>query len=184
MIAKLLAVVLPLGLDTFAVAAALGTSAVSSSRRWRLALLFTAFEAGMPLIGLALGAPLGGALAGAADYVAVAALVAVGLYVLLSSEHGEDARLERLGQLRGVGVLVTGVAVSLDELAIGFTLGLLRLPGVLAIVLIAIQAFVAALVGLRVGARLGERLREGAERLAGLGLTGLGAVLLATKLLA
>ena len=184
MIAKLLALVLPLGLDTFAVAAAVGATAFSAGRRWRLALLFTAFEAGMPLVGLALGAPLGRALGGAADYLAIAALLAVGLYMLLFGDDGEEERLGRLDQLRGLGALGLGLAISLDELAIGFTLGLLRLPTVLVIVLIGLQALVAAQVGLRLGARLGERLREGAERLAGLGLTGLGAVLLATKLLA
>lgn len=54
-IAKLVALVLPLGLDTFAVAAALGMIGVSSARWLRISLLFTAFEGGMPLIGLALG---------------------------------------------------------------------------------------------------------------------------------
>ena len=62
MVAKLIALVFPLGLDTFAVAAALGTIGVSPARRLRISLLFTAFEAGMPLIGLALGAPLGHAI--------------------------------------------------------------------------------------------------------------------------
>ncbi len=184
MIAPLVALVLPLGLDTFAAAAALGTAAVSPGRRWRLALLFTAFEAGMPLVGLAVGAPLGRAAGAAADYVAVGLLLTVGLYMLLSSDDAQHERLGRLSQLRGLRALGLGLAVSLDELAVGFTLGLLRLPTVLVIVLIAAQALVAAQVGLRVGARLGERLREGAERLAGLGLTGLGTVLLATKLLA
>jgi putative Mn2+ efflux pump MntP len=69
-------------------------------------------------------------------------------------------------------------------LAIGFTLGLLRLPAGLVIVLIALQAFIVAQLGLRLGTRLSERLREGAERLAGAALTGLGIVRLAEKLLA
>jgi hypothetical protein len=59
-VAKLIAPVLPLGLDTFAVAAAIGMIGVTSSTRTRVTALFTAFEAGMPLIGLALGAPLEG----------------------------------------------------------------------------------------------------------------------------
>jgi hypothetical protein len=50
---KLLAFVLPLGVESFATAAALGTR----RQRWRLSLLFVAFEGGMPLIGLAIGAP-------------------------------------------------------------------------------------------------------------------------------
>jgi hypothetical protein len=79
-VAKLIALVLPLGLDTFAVAAALGAVGVSAARRLRISFLFTGFEAGMPLIGLALGAPLGRAIGGSADYVAIGVLLAFGLY--------------------------------------------------------------------------------------------------------
>jgi putative Mn2+ efflux pump MntP len=181
-VAKLVALVLPLGLDTFAVAAALGMTGVSAGRRLRLAFVFTTFEAGMPLIGLALGAPLGHAIGAAADYLAIGVLLALGLYTLLPPVDDEAETLGRLGQVRGVGAIVLGVSISLDELAIGFTLGLLRLPTLLVVVLIALQAFIAAQLGLRLGARLSESMREGAERLAGLALTVLGAVLLAEKL--
>jgi hypothetical protein len=44
--------VLPLGLDTFAIAAALGIVGTTSATRRRISALFTAFEAGMPLIGV------------------------------------------------------------------------------------------------------------------------------------
>lgn len=184
MIAKLIALVLPLGLDTFAVAAALGIVGVSPARRLRISALFSAFEAGMPLIGLALGAPLGAAIGGAAVYVAIGVLLAFGLYTLLASEEKEEERLDRLTQMHGFAALLLGVSISLDELAIGFTLGLLRLPAGLVIALIALQAFIVTQLGLRLGSRLSERLRERAERLAGVALTGLGTVLLAEKLLA
>jgi putative Mn2+ efflux pump MntP len=146
-----------------------------------MSLLFTAFEAGMPLIGLALGVPLGRALGETADYVAIAVLLGFGLYTLFRGE--DDDRLRQLTELRGPGMILLGISVSLDELAIGFTLGLLRLPAALVIALIAGQAFVVTQLGLRLGHRLSERLREGAERLAGLALTVLALVLLAEKLL-
>jgi manganese efflux pump family protein len=183
-VAKLAALVLPLGLDTFAVAAALGTVGILPARRLRISLLFSAFEAGMPLVGLALGAPLGAAIGGAADYVAIGVLLAFGLYTLLSRERDEEERLAQLTHAHGMGAVLLGVSISLDELAIGFTLGLLRLPAALVIVLIALQAFIVTQLGLRLGNRLSERLREGAERLAGVALTGLGIWLLAEKLLA
>jgi putative Mn2+ efflux pump MntP len=117
----------------------------------------------------------------AADYLAIAVLLGFGLYAL-AWEPGEEARLERLERVRGPGALLLGLSVSLDELAIGFTLGLLRLPAALVIFLIAVQAFVLTQLGLPLGRRLGEGLREGAERLAGLALAGLALVLLAGKL--
>lgn len=138
----------------------------------------------MPLIGLALGAPLGNAIGPTADYIAIGVLLALGLYTLLSPEQDEQQRLGQLTQMNGLGALLLGISISLDELTIGFTLGLLRLPAGLVIVLIALQAFIVTQLGLRLGSRLGERLREGAERLAGAALTGLGIVLLAEQVLA
>src|SRR5579859_1656143 len=117
MAAKLIALVLPLGLDTFAVAAALGTIGVSRARRLRISLLFTAFEAGMPLVGLGLGAPLGRAIGSTADYIAVAVVLAFGLYALLGSESDERERLGRLIQVGGPAALLLGIGISLDELA-------------------------------------------------------------------
>ncbi|MGD0558585.1 MAG: manganese efflux pump [Streptosporangiaceae bacterium] len=56
---KLLAFTLPLCLDTFAVAfAVLGEMRLTRAQRIRVAALLIAFEAGMPLVGMALGAPL------------------------------------------------------------------------------------------------------------------------------
>ena len=182
-LAKVAALVLPLGLDTFAVAAALGAGGVVPARHMRIALLFTAFEAGMPLIGLAVGAPLGRAIGASAEYVAIGVLIAFGLYTLLGAVENEGRRVAQLAQLRGGTAVLLGVSISLDELAIGFTFGLLRLPVALVVVLIAVQAFVVTQLGLRLGSRLSVHLREGAERLAGVALATLGVVLLAEKLL-
>lgn len=181
--AKLAALVLPLSLDTFAVAAALGAAGMSPTRRLRIAILFTAFEAGMPLLGLALGAPLGHAIGASADYVAVGVLILFGIYTVLSGERDEQETLSRIKQPHLAGTILLGVSISLDELAVGFTFGLLRLPVALVIILIAGQAFVAAQLGIRLGTRLSDRLREGAERLAGAALAALGLVLLLEKVL-
>ena len=101
----------------------------------------------MPLIGLALGASLGHAIGATADYIAIGVLLAFGLYMLLGSETDEQARLGRLTQTHGAGALLLGISISLDELAIGFTLGLLRLPAGLVVVLIAVQAFILTQLG-------------------------------------
>src|ERR1700678_303392 len=68
---KLLAFTLPLCLDTFAVAfAVLGEMNLTRAQRIRVIVLFIAFEAGMPLAGMALGAPLSH-LAGSASHVVI-----------------------------------------------------------------------------------------------------------------
>ena len=176
---KALALVIPLGLDTFAVAAALGMAGLPAERHMRMSLLFGAFEAVMPLVGLGLGAALGSAVGGVANYVAIVVLLAVGVHALAGAGEADEelARVGLLARASGWSVVALGLSISLDELAIGFTLGLLGLPVALFVVIVGVQAFVAAQVGLRIGARLGERVREGAERLAGIALVGLAVVL-------
>ena len=67
---KLLAFTLPLCLDTFAVAfAVLGEMRLTRAQRIRVTVLLIAFEAGMPLVGMALGAPLTHLVSGPAHLV-------------------------------------------------------------------------------------------------------------------
>ena len=175
---RLLALIVPLALDTFAVSAAAGLTAMPRRHRLRLSAVFALFEGGMPVIGLALGGPLGHALGNAADYLAIAILLGFGLFTLLRKEDDESAAAARLATASGWTFVVLGLSVSLDELAVGFTLGLLRLPVVWVLVAIAVQTFVASQLGFALGARLSERFREGAEKVAGVALVALAVVLL------
>src|SRR5579859_1665995 len=143
MLWKLLGLVLPLGLDTFAVAAALAIARLPAGDRLRVSVLFTTFEAGMPVVGLLIGAAVGQAAGAVASDVAIAALVALGGYMLWPrAEDEEEERLALLAKTRGTAVVGLGLSISMDELAIGFTLGLLRLPLALVLIWIAGQAFV------------------------------------------
>ncbi len=182
---RLLAFVLPLGLDSFVVAAALGASGTLTARdRLRISALFMIFEGGMPVIGLGLGAAIARGLGAVADYLAAAALIGVGAWMLLSGDDAEEEKAGRLAGARGLALLGLGVSISLDELAIGFSLGLARLPIVPVIAAIAVQAFVAAQLGLYLGARISERLRERAEQAAALALIALGMALVVERLAA
>ena len=178
---RLILFVLPLGLDTFAVAAALGMRGLPKRQRLRISLLMSAFEMAMPVVGLLLGQALGRVIGGAADYVAISVLVLLGLWMLLHDESDESDKVVQVAGRRGLALLALGISISLDELAIGFTIGLLHLSLWLAVVLIGVQAFLFAQIGMRLGARLNETLRERAEQLAGLALIGLAALLVAEK---
>jgi len=176
---KLLAFVLPLGLDSFAVAAAIGAVQVTTAaQRLRISLLFVIFEGGMPLIGLGLGSALARGIGRAADYLAAAAVIGVGAWMLLAGDRDEDDKASRFTSSHGLALVALGVSISLDELAIGFTIGLADVPVAAVIVAIALQAFLAAQLGLAIGAKIGERWRERAERAAGIALILLGAYLL------
>jgi putative Mn2+ efflux pump MntP len=184
LVLKLLAFVLPLGLDSFAVAAALGAAqTITARQRLRISLVFVVFEGGMPLIGLALGRALAHGIGHVADYLAAAAVIGVGAWMLLADEQDEQDRAGGLVTSRGLALAALGVSVSLDELAIGFGVGLVRLPVTAVIIAIAVQAFLAAQLGLAAGARIAGRWRERAERAAGVALILLGGYLIASQLI-
>lgn len=178
---KLILFVLPLGLDTFAVSAALGIRRLPRRERLSLSLLMSGFEMAMPVLGLLLGRGLGTLVGSAADWVAIAVLGALGAWMLLHEEEDEGAQVAAMGGSAVLVLLALGVSISLDELAMGFTIGLLHLNLWLAIALIGAQAFLVAQLGLRLGARLGENLRERAEQLAGVALIGLAVLLIVEK---
>jgi manganese efflux pump family protein len=155
-----LAFVLPLGLDSFAVAAAIGASRATAAReRARISLIFVTFEGGMPLIGLGLGSALARGIGSIADYLAATTVIAVGGWMLLS-EEGEEDKASKVSSSRGLELVALGISISMDELAVGFSIGLTHLPVSAVIIAIAVQAFAAAQIGLAIGARIGERWRK------------------------
>jgi len=175
---------LPLGLDTFALAAALGMAGLERRDRLRVALVFTAFEAGMPIAGMLVGRAAGAFLGTWAGYGGIAFLFVAGLLLLRpgQNESEEAGRLRLLAHARGLAILDLGLSISIDELTVGLSAGLLGFSIVLTVLWVAIQAFVAAQVGLRLGGRLGERVRERAEWLAGVALILVAIVLLVLRL--
>jgi putative Mn2+ efflux pump MntP len=162
--------IVPLTIDTFVLGTALGAAGIASGERLRTSLILTAFEAGMPLVGFMAGVGIGAAVGGWAGYLAAAVLGVIGVLMLRSGGDEDDDKrnIRLLESARGWTIVVLGLGISVDELAVGFGVGLLRLPFLLLIGLIAAQAFLAAQLGMRLGSRLAESARQTAGRFAGL----------------
>jgi putative Mn2+ efflux pump MntP len=182
-VARVIALVLPLSLDTFAVSAALGMTQLTGSQKIRFGLLFAAFEGGMPVVGLLVGAGLERVIGAWSEYAAIAALAGLGAHMLFWRDDKDEQLVASLADSHGLAMIGLGLSISLDELAIGFSLGLLNVPIVPAIALIAVQAFVISQVGFALGGKVGEAMREGAERLAGAVLIVIAAALLTARFL-
>ena len=176
---------LPLALDTFALAAALGVAGLEPGHRLRVTLVFTVFEAGMPIAGILIGRVAGNLIGQWAGYGGILFLLLAGALLLRPDEkgEGEEKRLRLLAHARGLAILDLGLGISVDELTVGLSAGLLGLPIALTVIWIAVQAFLAAQVGLRFGSRLGEEVRERSEQAAGVALILVALVLLPLKLL-
>lgn len=196
LIARLILFALPLGLDTFALSTVLGVTPMLRRARVRLALTFCLAEGLMPTVGLLLGLPLGNALGNVSVYLAGALIVGVGVWMFLkerdededddeddekggsgadAGERGDEAKtIARAVGASGWALVGLALSVSLDELAVGFTFGVLGFPLVPALVVIATQALLMSLAGQWIGARAGARWGETAERLVGPALCLLG----------
>lgn len=179
----LVALLVPLSLDTFVLSAALGLAGLPAERRMRTSLVLAAFEAGMPVVGLFIGHGIGSLLGRFAGYTAAVVIGVAGFLALRAGrdEGKEEQRLKLLAHARGLAVVDLGISISVDELAVGVSLGLLQVPVVFAVIFLGVQAFAAAQLGLWLGGRLDEALREGAERVAGLILIAAAIALVALK---
>jgi manganese efflux pump family protein len=179
-----LAILLPLALDTLALAAALGIAGLEPRHRLRVALIFTAFEAGMPILGLITGHLVGGVIGGWAGVAGIVFLFAAGVLLLWpgADEEAEARRFRILVRARGLALIDLGLGISVDELTVGFSAGLLALPFAITVAWIAIQAFAAAQLGLRIGSRIAYAVRERSQQAAGVGLMGVAVVLFLLRL--
>ena len=66
------------------------------------------------------------------------------------------------------GIILAGLGISMDEIAIGFQLGALRLPIAATLGAIAIQTFLVTMGGILIGRKINQRLGKQTSRLAGI----------------
>jgi manganese efflux pump family protein len=173
----LLLVAVSLGLSNFAAAIGIGVAGVDAGTRLRVGLIFGIFETGMPLLGLLLGRGLAHTLGHAAHWIGAGLLIATGGYAVVQAVRSRAqerpspaaAAGRRTGQL-----VVTGIALSIDNLAVGFALGTYHVGLAVAAITIGVVSVTMSLLGLELGGRLGTRTGERGELLGGLVLIAVG----------
>jgi manganese efflux pump family protein len=191
-ILPLLIFILPLGLDTLGVSISLGIknrrgdTAKVRGKGFQLpawfftAILFSIAETLMPLLGLAIGYATSLAMSHIMHIAGPMILIGIGVWELLEEGQEYFKKYKRLGlntiqqnisaekQFQWKRQLLLALSISLDELAIGFSLGTIAVlrksvvvvyPIVIC-VLIGIQGFLMTLIGITLGRVLGTRLRN------------------------
>jgi len=180
-------VAVSLGLSNFAASVGIGAGGIGARTRLRVGVIFGAFETGMPLLGLLLGHGLAATLGHAAHWIGAGLLIATGIYAVIQairsslSQRGAAAKRDPdtpAGQRAG-RLLITGAALSLDNLAVGFALGTFHVSLVAAAVVIGVVSVAMSLIGLELGHRIGARTGGRGELLGGLVLIGVGAAIAA-----
>jgi putative Mn2+ efflux pump MntP len=172
----LLLVAVSLGLSNFAAAIGIGVSGIDARTRWRVGVIFGLFETAMPIVGLLLGRSLASTLGHAAHWIGAALLVTTGLYAIVQAirPRRQDQDPAAAGGQRTGRLLVTGAALSIDNLAVGFALGTFHVSLAVAAVIIGAVSVTMSLIGLELGSRIGTRTGERGELLGGLVLIGVG----------
>ena len=172
MLAVLL-VALSVGLDNLGAATAIGVSGVDQRLRLRIAIVFGAFEAAMPVVGLLLGNAVSHHIDNKGKVLAGSVLCLTGLFALVSAARSSDTERRRTNYPTG-RLLLLGAALSIDNLAIGFALGTYQVSLPVAAIIIGAVSVTMSLIGLELGHRLGTKTGERGELLGGLVLIAVG----------
>jgi putative Mn2+ efflux pump MntP len=177
----LLLVSVSVGLSNFAGSIGIGLSGIDARTRIRVGIAFGLFEALMPIIGLLAGQAVAGYLGNLAKYIGGAILILTGAYTIWEGRRTASADKART-PLNMRRLLITALALSIDNLAVGFALAIYRIQIVLAAVTMGVISVAMSLVGLELGHRLGGRVEAWSEEIGGVVLIGVG-IAIATGLL-
>jgi len=171
---ELVMIALALAVDAFTVGVAIGLFRRSARERFRLSFHFGLFQALMPLVGALAGAALERWVAAWDHWVAFALLAVIGGRMVVQSVRGGEAPAAAGDPTRGLKLVGLSVAVSIDALAVGFTLGLEEVSIPLAVSLIGVTAAALTLVGMVIAGGFAARIGRRAEIGAGVALVAIG----------
>ena len=170
-------VALSVGLSNLPAAIGIGIGGVDRRTRLRVGITFGIFEAGMPVIGLLIGHGLAASIGREAKWLAAALLVGVGAYTIVRSVRRRpptDTVRKSSGIKDLVKLGVSGLALSVDNLAAGFALGSYQVSVLAGVVVFGIVSVLMSLAGLELGARIGRRAGERGELIGGIILVWVG----------
>jgi len=164
-----------LAMDAFAVSIVSGAAYRQSKIKHalRLALFFGGFQAFMPLIGFLAGLTVKQYIANYDHWVAFALLTAIGAKMIYESTKIKPAH-QNSEPMNLLVLLALSVATSIDALAVGITLSLLRISIVMAAVIIGLITFALSYIGVFIGKTFGHFFESKIEALGGLILIGIG----------
>jgi putative Mn2+ efflux pump MntP len=162
---SLLLVALSVGLSNFAGAIGIGLSGVDRRMRLRVGVAFGLFEALMPVLGLLIGERVASELGAYSGYVGGGLLVLTGLYTIWQGRRQQKEAGP--GGMRIHSLLLTAFALSIDNLVVGFALGVYNVPVAEAAILMGFVSVGLSLLGLELGSRLGKRVEAWSDELGG-----------------
>ena len=165
---SLLLVSVSVGLSNFAGAMGIGLSGINVRTRIRVGIAFGFFEALMPVLGLLLGEAVAGFFGHYGKYVGGAILILTGAYTIIQARMTANEQKVRMPRsVRMQSLIITALALSIDNLAVGFALAVYHVDIVLAGLTFGVVSILMSLLGLELGHRLGKRVEAWSEEIGG-----------------
>ncbi len=173
-----------LAMDAFAVSLGIGTTGQARDRRakFRLSFHFGVFQAGMTLLGWLVGSTVANFINAFDHWLALALLGYVGINMIRSG-FDPDGESYQTNPSKGRTLMVLCVATSLDAMAVGLSMAMLKTPVFYPSLLIGVVASGLSIFGLLAGTKLGETFGKRMEILGGLILLGIGIRVVLTHIL-
>jgi len=183
-ILEILLIAVGLAMDAFAVSIAAGTSGrlVGKRATFRLSFHFGLFQGMMPVIGWFAGIHIAHLISAIDHWVAFGLLLFVGLRMILSAFQTEAETFSD-DPSRGFSLVLLSVATSIDALAVGLSLAMIRINIWYPSVIIGIVTAILSVIGIRAGKYFGEKLGPRMELIGGIILIIIGLKILLTDLL-
>ena len=170
---------LGLAADAFAVSLTSGflIQRIKVNKALKIALFFGSFQCLMPLIGWGTGIHFSHLIAEFDHWIAFGLLSFIGGKMIHESFQLETER-EKFNPLDSYTLLILSIATSIDALAAGLGLSLLKSPIILAATLIGIITFCLSFVVVFIGHKIGNKLNNKIEIMGGLILIFIGSKIL------
>jgi putative Mn2+ efflux pump MntP len=153
---NIIAIAVALAMDALAVAIAAGIALgeISFRQNFRLAWHFGLFQALMPILGWSAGLTVRQMIDTYAHWIAFALLIFVAQGMLREALKNEEDQDSRKDPTRGLTMVMLSVATSLDALAVGFSLSMLKVSIWFPAAVIGVVACVFTTAGMHLGKRL------------------------------
>jgi putative Mn2+ efflux pump MntP len=176
-------IALSMAMDAFAVCLVAGSLGQARGPRpvFRLSFHFGLFQFLMPVVGWLAGVSVEPLIRGYDHWIAFALLVFVGLHMVEAALRGQENR--RPDPSRGWTLVVLSIAVSIDALAVGLSLGVLGISVWYPALIIGVVTSALSLLGLRLGQEFGSHLGKPVEIIGGVVLIGIGLRILTSHLM-
>lgn len=180
-----LGVAVALAMDCFAITLGLacGAKGLTMKQAVRMAAFFGGFQFVMPVAGWFVGDRLLGLIRNFDHWVAFGLLALIGGRMIYESfELSEEEKACRPDQTQGARLVILALATSIDALAVGLSLGVVRTSILFPAAVIGATSFVLTVVGAKLGPVIGRIVGRRAELLGGLILIGIGVKILVEHL--